>query len=275
MIKKNKRILRNVAFVTVLTWALIATYTYFKFKSETLNNEKRLGRLEKGMIYNRELITKHDTTTKYLLKPYLKDFLPPKKDSIIATLLKVNVDSAAKAVKTAAELHERNNQLLASRDTSKDEKNEIVILQRENKSLKEARKNLTVIVQDLDGKLADVNGQEKNFDAKISFPQKKSKGLFALNRYYVRVENLRDTDFMVNHGRYYDRLIKNPSLNEFLIQLRSSYNFGRSAASFGAGVELKVGRVGVNAAYLVDPLNLQIRGLSFGGRYDLKQFRFP
>ena len=105
-------------------------------------------------------------------------------------------------------------------------------------------------------------------------PFKKSthKNIFSPQLNFLRVYN-QIPNGTINGSPYFDYLQTNDEINQLIFQARSSLNT-QGKFQIGAGVELKLNRIGLNGAVLFNPWTGQKPVITIGLREDIYNIRF-
>ena len=266
--------IKNIVIVALAGIAFVGWASHYTYKSKVEENEKATA---KQVVQLAHIALENHTDINQL---YEKVKTGREEDSISATekkikkdttALKSTIDTASKYILLVAQLRAKQGQVNEKNDSLTLFKRKNLEQENKIKDLTETKKNLTVMVENLDA-LKTTDSQLENADIGIRPLKKKGRGIFSPQKNYFRITRA-DTSLKVNGEKYYDYAQTNDEINQFNIQLRGSYNFSTRNFSVGPGFEFKINRLGINAGWLFNPETFK-GGLSLGTRFDIHRTRF-
>lgn len=278
----------KASFKTPIIYALLLTcsgliiYILYLRQNEQQMDSKYLAlgnmalKTDQKLTIIRDTILKRDSV--YFEKTALQD---KKADSLAKTSHQPTIGGSLDTVKSAIE-----KSLAASSGEKRIRQlqDTLFVFQQANAALKNSNDSLIIRNRNWEIYVENQNGHFRSdsellaaspWAATIKPVQQKNRGLLGSNKYYLRFSRL-DTLSKIN-GDFLDLSVPNDERNQFALQLRSNYNYSTNAVNAGLGFELKINRIALSVAWLVNPKYLRDyfnrSAFSSGLKYDFLRRR--
>lgn len=188
---------------------------------------------------------------------------------------RLNVDTTSNVIKSVDTVNIYLRKVIANNESAIVKKNDSLNIYRQqnvallayNKQLIEAHNNVVFY----SSKPTTIDSVNASIYAE-PFKKSSNQSFFSPQKNYLRIYN--QNGGTVNNLPYFDYEQTNDEINQLLFQIRASQNIGSGVFNFGAGVELKLNRTGINAAGLFNPFVHRPFSFSIGLRQDIYRIRF-